>query len=49
MLATSIIPLAVMKMRSKPPAVRKMFEASAWKETPYVLWTVATFFGLMGL
>jgi hypothetical protein len=49
MLATFMVPLAVMKMRSKPPAVRKMFDASAWKEAPYTLWTLSSVIGFLGL
>ena len=49
MLGTSIAPLIVMRMRFVPPAVRRMFEPTAWREPPYVLWTFAITMGLLGL
>jgi len=48
-LVTLIIPLALMKMRVKPSARRKMFDASAWKERPYALFSLGQFFGFMGM
>lgn len=49
MLATLMVPMAGMKMRMKPPARRKLFDSSAWKEPQFVLFSIATFFGFLGL
>ncbi|OOF92824.1 hypothetical protein ASPCADRAFT_54322 [Aspergillus carbonarius ITEM 5010] len=49
MLATLIIPNAGMRMRVKPSSRRRMFEAEAWREPPFVLFSLATFFGFMGM
>jgi len=49
MLATLIVPLAGMKMRVKPSARRQMFEAAAWKEPPFTLFSIGEFFGFMGM
>ncbi|KKA20232.1 hypothetical protein T310_5738 [Rasamsonia emersonii CBS 393.64] len=49
MIATLVVPLAGMKMRVKPAARRKMFEAAARKEWPFVLFGIGEFFGFMGM
>ncbi len=49
MLATLIVPLAGMKMRVKPSVQRRIFEPAAWREAPYTLFALGTFFGFMGL
>ncbi|KAI9871970.1 MAG: hypothetical protein M1830_002209 [Pleopsidium flavum] len=49
MLATLIVPLASMKMRVKPSMQRRIFEPAAWREAPYTLFALGTFFGFMGL
>ena len=49
MLATLMVPMAGMKMRMKPPAARKLFASSAWKEPPFALFAIATFCGFLGL
>ncbi|PYI05354.1 MFS general substrate transporter [Aspergillus sclerotiicarbonarius CBS 121057] len=49
MLATLVIPNAGMRMRIKPSGRRKMFEAGALREAPFVLFAAGTFFGFMGM
>jgi len=49
MLATLIVPMTGMRMRMKPPARRKLFDALAWTEPPFTLFALATFFGFLGL
>ncbi|KAM0794207.1 major facilitator superfamily domain-containing protein [Usnea florida] len=49
MLATLIVPMAGMKMRTKPQVRRKLFVSSAWKEPPFTLFAIASFFGFLGL
>ena len=50
MLATSFVPLSVMKMRVKPSLDKKKgIDASAWKELPYPLSVLSMFITLMGL
>ena len=49
MLVTLIVPMAGMKMRTKPPVRRKLFMSSAWKEPPFALFAIASFFGFLGL
>jgi predicted MFS family arabinose efflux permease len=48
-LGLSIVPIAGMRMRLKPPAVRRVFEASAWKEPHFSLYAMALFVGYMGM
>lgn len=48
-LATLIVPNAVMKMRVKPPAKRALLDLSAFRETPYIFFTLGSFLGFMGL
>ena len=49
MLATLIVPMAGMQMRTKPQVRRKLFVSSAWKEPPFALFAIASFFGFLGL
>ena len=48
-LATLLVPLAMMKMRMRPPARRKMVDAAAWAEPAYALFGAGQFFGFMGM
>ncbi len=48
-LATLIMPIICMKVRVKPGAARKLIDRSAWQEAPFLLLSVAEFFGFMGL
>ncbi len=48
-LATLIMPIVCMKVRVKPGAARKLIDSSAWREPPFLLLSVAEFFGFMGL
>jgi hypothetical protein len=50
MLATSLIPLALMKMRIPPSKIKKKkFDAAAFKEVPYTLWCIGGFINFLGL
>ncbi|KAI8630515.1 major facilitator superfamily domain-containing protein [Xylariaceae sp. FL1651] len=49
MLGTLIVPLTVLRMRTQPPAVRKLFDLSAWTEPPYFLFALGGFFGFIGM
>ena len=48
-LATLIMPNACLRVRVKPGAARKLIDSSAWREAPFLLFSVAEFFGFMGL
>jgi hypothetical protein len=48
-IATLIIPCTVMKVRVLPPAKRKLFDWSAFKEMPYLLFTIGGVIGFAGL
>lgn len=48
-LGTLIVPLTVMKMPVKPSTHRKIFDPTAWRETPYVILAIGMFVGFMGL
>ena len=48
-LGTQLIPIAVMKMRLKPPKPRSLTEWSAFKDWTWDLFTLATFVGFTGL
>ncbi|CEJ94781.1 hypothetical protein VHEMI10293 [[Torrubiella] hemipterigena] len=48
-LATLAIPIMVMKMRVKPPKARALFDKSALTDWPFLLFTLATLIGFMGL
>lgn len=48
-LATLSISMALMKMRVKPSQKRKLIDLAAFKEPPYLLFTIGLFFGFMGL
>ncbi|KAA8574599.1 hypothetical protein EYC84_006041 [Monilinia fructicola] len=48
-LATLSISMSIMKMRVKPAQKRKLIDLAAFKETPYLLFTIGLFFGFMGL
>jgi hypothetical protein len=48
-LATLIPPVLATRTRIKPPAARKLFISSTWKETRYTLFAVSFFMGYVGL
>lgn len=48
-LGTLIFPIAVMKMRVKPPKARALIDWSAFTDFPFMLFTVSTMVGFMGL
>ncbi|KAF7860283.1 hypothetical protein EAF04_008411 [Stromatinia cepivora] len=48
-LATLTISMSIMKMRVKPSQKRKLIDLAAFKEPPYILFTIGLFFGFMGL
>ena len=49
MLATLMAPILSMRMRVKPSAARRLFDSTAWKEIPYLLFAFSSFFGFLGL
>ena len=49
MLATLTIPIAAMRMRTKPPAKRRLVDPAALREVPFVVFCIASFFSFMGL
>jgi MFS family permease len=49
MLGTLAICIAVMRVRVLPPQKRQLLELSAFKEIPFTMFSVAEFFGFMGL
>ena len=49
MLVTLIIPVATLRMRSRPDKVRRIFDERALKEVPFVLWAAYLFVSLLGL
>ena len=49
MLATLTISLTVMKVRLQPAQKRQIFQLSAFKEPPFLLFSLAEFLGFMGL
>lgn len=48
-LGTLLIPIAVMKMRFKPPKIRALIDWSALTDFPYMVFVIATLIGFMGL
>ncbi|RFU27421.1 hypothetical protein B7463_g8925, partial [Scytalidium lignicola] len=48
-LVTFILPLMVMKVRLKPAAKRPLVDWDAFKEPPFVLYSIAVFLGFIGL
>jgi len=49
MLGTSIVSLTVMRQRIPAPALRKLFDLAAFKEMPYLFFSLGEFFGFMGI
>ncbi|KAK8119797.1 monocarboxylate permease [Apiospora kogelbergensis] len=49
MLATLLIPLAVMRVRILPPKARKLIDWSAFSDVPYMTYVLGTLVGYMGL
>lgn len=48
-LGTLILPIAVMKMRVKPPKARALIDFSAFTDLPFMVFTISTMIGFMGL
>ena len=48
-LATLAVPIATVRMRVTPPKVRSMIDWSAFREVPWLLYTISCFIVLMGL
>ncbi len=48
-LGTGAIALATLRVRTRPPKRRLLFDPTAFKEPPFALFSIAFFFGLMGL
>jgi MFS family permease len=49
MLGTLLIPLAVMRVRIKPAQKRSLFDKTALKELPFMLFSLGVFFGFIGI
>jgi hypothetical protein len=49
MIILSILPVLGMKMGSKQPAVRRIFDAQAWKDPAYSIYAVALLIGYAGM
>ena len=49
MLATSVVSIASMKQRVPAPARRDLFDLTALKDIPYMLFNLGVFFGFMGI
>lgn len=49
MLGTLLIPLAVMRVRIMPAQKRSLFDETALKELPFMLFTLGVFFGFIGI
>ena len=49
MLGTLMVPLVGMRMPMKPSRQRRIFDATAWREAPFVLMAISMFLGFMGL
>ncbi|KAK5120050.1 hypothetical protein LTR85_006531 [Meristemomyces frigidus] len=48
-LATCLVSLSLTKMRTRPPPRKKIADVSGFKELPYVLFALVSFFGSAGL
>ncbi|KAI0887626.1 MFS general substrate transporter [Annulohypoxylon maeteangense] len=48
-LATLLIPISIMKMRFKAPKARSLIDWTAFRDVPYMFFTLTTFIGFMGL
>ncbi|KAI4863963.1 MFS general substrate transporter [Hypoxylon rubiginosum] len=48
-LGTLLIPITVMRMRFKAPKARSMIDWTAFRDIPYMAFTLTTFIGFMGL
>ncbi|ORY59305.1 MFS general substrate transporter [Pseudomassariella vexata] len=48
-LGTLLVPLAVMRVRTLPPKVRKLIDWSAFSDLPYITYILGTLVGYMGL
>ncbi|KAI1378443.1 MFS general substrate transporter [Hypoxylon crocopeplum] len=48
-LGTLCIPICVMRMRFKAPKARSMIDWTAFRDFPYMAFTITTFIGFMGL
>ena len=48
MLFLSILPVAGMRTRVKPPAVRRIFDRNAWNDPEFILYAIALFIGYAG-
>lgn len=48
-LATQLVPIAILKVRIKPATKRVLFDPAVFKDPPFTLFTVSFFFALIGL
>ncbi|KAI0114745.1 MFS general substrate transporter [Daldinia grandis] len=48
-LGTLLIPICIMRMRFKSPKPRSMIDWTAFRDIPYMAFTITTFIGFMGL
>ena len=49
MFGLSALPVFGLKMRFKPPAVRRLFDSKAWRDTEFTLYALALFLGYAGM
>ena len=48
-ITTLAVPILYMRQRSKPPTKRKLIDFGAWREAPFILFSIAQFFSFAGL
>ncbi|PVH97040.1 putative monocarboxylate transporter [Periconia macrospinosa] len=46
---TMVLPVLATRIRIKPPAARRIFDSSVWKEAQYTLFAISFFLGYVGL
>ena len=46
---TMVVPLYLVRPRTQPSKVRRLFDGTAWLELPYTLWAACLFVSLLGL
>jgi predicted MFS family arabinose efflux permease len=49
MLATMVVCIAVARVRVLPPSRRRLLDLHAFREVPYLMFSIAEFFGFMGM
>ena len=49
MLFLCALPVLGLRMRMRPPAVRRVFDSTAWRDPEFSLYAVALFIGYVGM